>query len=116
MKYLKTFESYSVNEEENIFKAIGGFFGKYNEDTRMRAENAMNEWNNEHPGNRHGEVFNQLREAYDNNSGVLLPAQKGSPFNYDETELSAEDVKKLLESALFEAKPGVLAELISELK
>lgn len=107
MKYIKTFESYSINEEENIFKAAAGFFGQYNSDTRERAEKAMLDWSNSDVQKNYVkktgkpssqvEIFNKLREAYDNNSGLTLPAENSVIFKYDETTLSSEEVKKLFE-------------------
>ena len=66
MKYIKTFESFEVvNEEEGIFGAIGGFFGKYNEDTRKRAEEAIAEYAEQRPTSIVISLFNKFKEAYD---------------------------------------------------
>ena len=95
MRYIKTFESFSINEEEEIFKSIAGFFGKYNQDTRQKAEKAMEEFGSKFPDSSAFKAFNILKEAYDDKSGTKLP--KG--FKYSETELSAEEVKVLFEDA-----------------
>lgn len=99
MRYIKTFESFSINEEEEIFKSIAGFFGKYNEDTRQKAEKAMEEWGKKYPDSSSFKVFNILKEAYDAKSGTKLPASNTSTFKYPETELSTEEVKTLFENA-----------------
>ena len=103
MRYIKTFESFSINEEEEVFKAIAGFFGKYNEDTRQKAEKIMAEWGKEHPDSSSFKAFNILKEAYDAKSGTKLPSGANTValagFKYSETELSAEEVKVLFEDA-----------------
>jgi len=98
MRYLKTYESFSINEEEEIFKQAAGFFGAFNSDTKARAEKALEEWSDKHPGNIHSTIFSQLKEAYDSKSGTTLEKSDRNPFKYERTELSAEEVKSLYES------------------
>jgi hypothetical protein len=99
MKYIKTFESFEiVNEEEGIFGAIGGFFGKYNEDTRKRAEKAIAEYAEERPKSVVVSLFNKFREAYDNNTGLTLEPSNNSFFKYPEgAKATTEEVKRLFE-------------------
>jgi len=98
MKYVKTFENFSINEEENIFKAAAGFFGKFNTDTKERAEKAIQEFAGKYPESLHVKFFNQLKEAYDSNSGTTLEKTDRNPFRFEQTELSVEDVKNLFEN------------------
>ena len=99
MKYIKTFESFEiVNEEEGIFGAIGGFFGKYNEDTRKRAEEAIAEYAEQRPTSIIISLFNKFRDAYDNNTGLTLEPSNAPYFKYPEgAEATAEEVKRLFE-------------------
>ena len=99
MKYIKTFESFEiVNEEEGVFGAIGGFFGKYNEDTRKRAEEAIAEYAKKIPTSTIVTLFNKFKEAYDNNSGLTLEPNNAPYFKYPEgAEATAEEVKRLFE-------------------
>jgi hypothetical protein len=97
MKYVKTFENFSINEEENIFKAAAGFFGKYNSDTREKAEKEIAEFGKKFRTSKHVDIFNQLKEAYDSKKETTLAAQKSTTFSYEETKLTVEDVKKLFE-------------------
>lgn len=99
MKYIKTFESFEVvNEEEGIFGAIGGFFGKYNEDTRKKAEDAIAEYAESNPTSKIVTLFNKFKEAYDNNSGLTLEPSKSTYFNFPEgADVTAEEAKKLFE-------------------
>jgi hypothetical protein len=99
MKYIKTFESFEVvNEEEGIFGAIGGFFGKYNEDTRKRAEEAIAEYAEQRPTSIVISLFNKFKEAYDNNSGLTLEPSNAPYFKYPEgAEATTEEVKRLFE-------------------
>jgi hypothetical protein len=100
MKYIKTFESFEiVNEEEGIFGAIGGFFGKYNEDTRKRAEEAIADYAKAKPTSMIVDLFNKFRDAYDNNTGLTLEPSKAPHFKYPEgAEVTAEEVKTLFEN------------------
>ena len=99
MKYIKTFESFEiVNEEEGVFGAIGGFFGKYNEDTRKRSEEAIAEYAKKNPTSIIVTLFNKFKEAYDNNSGLTLEPSNAPYFKYPEgAEATAEEVKTLFE-------------------
>lgn len=98
MKYVKTFEKFqSVNEEEGLFGAVGGFFGKYNEDTRQRAEKAIAEYADKKPTSIIVSLFNKFKEAYDSNSGLTLEASNLNTFSFPDTEVSAEEVKRLFE-------------------
>jgi F0F1-type ATP synthase gamma subunit len=98
MKYVKTFENFqSVNEEEGVFGAIGGFFGKYNEDTRKRAEEAIAEYGEKKPTSVIVSLFNKFKEAYDNNTGLTLEASNLNTFKYPEMEVTNEEVKKIFE-------------------
>jgi hypothetical protein len=97
MKYVKTFENFSINEEENIFKAAAGFFGKFNTDTKERAEKEIDEFAKRFPESTHVTLFNQLRDAYDAKSELTLPAKNSNPFRYEETNLTPDDVKNLFE-------------------
>ena len=99
MKYIKTFESFEVvNEEEGIFGAIGGFFGKYNEDTRKRAEEAIAEFAKKRPTSIIVTIFNKFAEAYDNQSGLTLEPSNTRYFNYPEgADLSEGEVKRIFE-------------------
>jgi hypothetical protein len=97
MKYVKTFENFSINEEENIFKAAAGFFGKFNTDTKERAEKEIDEFAKRFPESTHVTLFNQLRDAYDAKSELTLPAKNSNPFRYEETNLTQDDVKNLFE-------------------
>jgi hypothetical protein len=100
MKYLKTFENYSINEEEEIIGALkqaAGFFGKFNDDTKARAEKAIQEFAGKYPESFHVKFFNQLKEAYDSNSETTLEKADRNPFRFEQTELSVEDVKNLFE-------------------
>lgn len=99
MKYIKTFESFEVvNEEEGIFGAIGGFFGKYNEDTRKKAEDAIAEYAEKRPTSIIVTIFNKFKEAYDNNTGLTLEPNKSPYFNFPEgADVTAEEAKKLFE-------------------
>ena len=102
MKYIKTFESFEiVNEEEGVFGAIGGFFGKYNEDTRQRAEKAIVEYAEKKPTSVIVSFFNKFKEAYDNNSGLTLEPSNSPYFKYPEgAEVSADEAKKLFEDII----------------
>lgn len=98
MKYVKTFENFqSVNEEEGVFGAIGGFFGKYNEDTRRRSEEAIAEYAEKRPTSVIVNLFNKFKEAYDNKSGLTLEASNLNTFKYPEMKVTAEEVKRLFE-------------------
>jgi len=99
MKYIKTFESFEiVNEEEGVFGAIGGFFGKYNEDTRKRAEESIAEYAEKSPTSIIVTLFNKFKEAYDNNSGLTLEPNNAPYFKYPEgADVSADEAKKLFE-------------------
>jgi hypothetical protein len=101
MKYLKTFENYSINEEEEIIGALkqaAGFFGSFNADTKARAEKAIQELAVKYPESLHVKFFNQLKEAYDSNSETTLEKTDRPPFKFEQTELSVEDAKKLFEN------------------
>ena len=100
MKYLKTFENYSINEEEEIIGALkqaAGFFGSFNADTKARAEKAIQEFAGKYPESLHVKFFNQLKESYDSNSGTTLEKTDRPPFKFEQTELSVKDAKKLFE-------------------
>jgi hypothetical protein len=98
MKYVKTFEKFqSVNEEEGLFGAVGGFFGKYNEDTRQRAEKSIAEYAENKPTSVIVSLFNKFKEAYDSNSGLTLEASNLNTFKYPEMEVTNEEVKKIFE-------------------
>lgn len=100
MKYLKTFENYSINEEEEIIGALkqaAGFFGKFNDDTKARAEKAIQELAVKYPESLHVKIFNQLKDAYDLELETTLEKQSLNPFRFEQTELSVEDVKNLFE-------------------
>jgi hypothetical protein len=97
MKYIKTFESFKINEEENVFKAVGGFFGRYNEDTKERAEKKIEEYSKEDPTSVHVKIFNQLRDAYDNNSETTLVEERYNYFKYPTTKLTSDEVAEIFE-------------------
>ena len=97
MKHIKTFENFSINEEEGLFGAVAGFFGKYNQDTRERAEGEIEEFSKRFPASKHVTIFNQLKDAYDNKSELKLEASNLNPFSYKETVLTPEEVKALFE-------------------
>jgi hypothetical protein len=103
MKYLKTFENYSINEEEEFIKAmaqkVSSFFGKYNEETRKKAESLMAEFGKKFPDSNANIVFNKLKEAYDAKSELKLDAANTGSFKYEATTISAEEVKTLFENA-----------------
>jgi F0F1-type ATP synthase gamma subunit len=100
MKYIKTFESFEiVNEEENILHKAMGFFGAYNNETRKSAEKSISELSEKTPDSLIVTMFNKLKEAYDANEGLTFEATKSGGFDIPETtEVTKEEVKKLFEN------------------
>jgi hypothetical protein len=98
MKYLKTFENYSINEEEEFLKAaaqkIASAFGSYNDETRKYAEKLMADYVSDEPlgpdatqdevtdqiqksnpkvmagRKKLVDQFNAFKQAYDSKSGL----------------------------------------------